>query len=175
MNTRRVTRPEFGAVDSEFVEALWKALDELGVQPGEQFIVAKPKSVDQNVMGPFQAHSKTSRQAAIDNYPRQGSQREKVLRYVVGCGDSGATREEIAADMAMTESSVRPRIVELLDGGYVKASGRTRKTARKNAAEILVATDHGRDEYRLRHSSDLQKVADGEEFVVLPSPLFGAG
>lgn len=53
--------------------------------------------------------------AAQSNHERRPSQREIVYLYVLGQGDRGATRKEIAANTNLSENSVRPRVAELLD------------------------------------------------------------
>lgn len=56
----------------------------------------------------------TTRTAAAQaNGERRPSQRELVYLYVLGQGDRGATRKEIAANTGLSENSVRPRVTEL--------------------------------------------------------------
>lgn len=74
-----------------------------------------------NDLGPFQRHSATSRRAAIDAYPRTGTQRHRVLEFIRGRGDDGATDDEIQVALNLNPSSERPRRIELVEGGYVRA------------------------------------------------------
>ncbi|MGA6164288.1 hypothetical protein [Amycolatopsis magusensis] len=67
----------------------------------------------------------TSSQAARRVAPRTGTQRGAVLAFIVEHG--GATDHEIARGLSMLDSSVRPRRGELVEGGYVTDSGRTRE------------------------------------------------
>jgi hypothetical protein len=75
---------------------------------------------DTNHLGRFQAHSSTSRAAALAVFPRTGTQRARVLNYIRSARD-GRTDEEIATGLAMNPSSVRPRRIELVTGGWVRA------------------------------------------------------
>jgi len=75
---------------------------------------------DTNHLGRFQAHSATSRNAALAVYPRTGTQRARVLNYLRSARD-GRTDEEIATGLAMNPSSVRPRRIELVTGGWARA------------------------------------------------------
>jgi hypothetical protein len=90
-------------------------------------------------LGPFQRHSETSRQAAIDNYPRTGTQRRAVLEAVSEAGHEGRTREELALGLRFPLNSVLPRVVELLDAGLVVETTRTRLTSTGSRAAVLVA------------------------------------
>ena len=116
-----------------------------------------------NTVGPFQSHSQTSKDAALHNQPRSGTQRRNILDFLVGQGDTGATRQEIAGCLGMSDDSVRPRIVELMKGGWVQASAFTRPTPLGEQAEVVVATVQARQEPALRVESARQDVS--------PSPV----
>jgi hypothetical protein len=94
-------------------------------------------------MGPFQRHSETSRQAAIDNFPRSGSQRRFVLDAIVAAGVVGLTREQIG-DLGLTAGSVSPRVVELIRAGWIEETGTTRTTRQGSAAKVLTITRRAR-------------------------------
>lgn len=74
-----------------------------------------------DTLGPFQRHSSTSRRAALAAYPRTGAARERVLTFVTGQGAYGATDQEIQRALDMDPSTERPRRVELVDGGWLRA------------------------------------------------------
>jgi len=95
---------------------------------------------NKNTLGPFARDSKTSRASALANYPRSGSQRERVLREIEKAGRRGATREEISFGARMNDNSVRPRVRELIDGRFIVASDATRPTRSGGDAEILFLT-----------------------------------
>ena len=99
-----------------------------------------PSDFDQLEFGPFVRDSETSRQAALDNYPRQGTQRRKVLAALER-QPSGMTREEIAVTLGLPDSSVRPRVVELIRGNWIQETPRTRRTSTGSKAAVLVAKD----------------------------------
>jgi hypothetical protein len=104
----------------------------------------------ENQLGHFQRHSETSRKAAIDNYPRSGTQRWKVLTAIVGQGGVGFTRDELAAALGLAINSILPRVKELLDGEWIVETERERTTRQGSAASVLVATEKGEREWRER-------------------------
>jgi hypothetical protein len=64
-----------------------------------------------------------SRKAAWFNFPRSGAQRHEVLMAVHRAGLAGATSDEIAATHEIPLQSVKPRLVELREGGWVEQIG----------------------------------------------------
>jgi hypothetical protein len=105
-------------------------------------------------LGPFQHHSMTSRQAAIVNYPRNGTQRQRIIKAVASAPD-GLTREQLAEMLGIVLNAVLPRVVELRAGGWIEESGRTRLTKQGARATVLVLTERARTE--LAHDTE----ADG--------------
>lgn len=99
-------------------------------------------------LGPFARDSATSRKAALDAYPRQGSQRSRIIGSLAMEG--GATREELAIRLALSENTIRPRVRELIDGGWIEESDHTRPTTRGSDATILELTHKARDERAIR-------------------------
>lgn len=93
------------------------------------FAAAKP---------PAQAHSETSRQAAVAIAPTSGTLRAKVLAFIQTRGAAGATDEEIATALGLNPSTARPRRIELVRGGFIEKRG-TRKTSSGRAADVWVA------------------------------------
>lgn len=104
----------------------------------------------QNRIGPHVSGSPTSKAAALSNFPRSGSQRALVLECLQSKGHFGATRQEIAAETGLSDDSVRPRVVELLDGGWVVATELTRPTPMGEQAEVLVASERALAETGLK-------------------------
>lgn len=84
------------------------------------FVYIEPDPPDVAHLGRFQAHSSTSRRAALDIYPHTGTGRAKVLGFLLG-RVNGATDEEIGLGLTMNPSTVRPRRIELVEGGWVRA------------------------------------------------------
>jgi hypothetical protein len=70
-------------------------------------------------------HPDTSFEAAERVLPVSGTQRAKVFDAL---SLSGLTDEEIGLVLKMNPSSVRPRRGELVNEGWVKDSGKRRKT-----------------------------------------------
>lgn len=106
---------------------------------------------DANTLGKFQAPGATwtpdtQRQAAVAAYPNTGTARRRVLDFIALHG--GATDEEMQDGLNMNPSTQRPRRVELVEGGWVEDSGRTRKTGSGSAACVWALTERGRAEWR---------------------------
>lgn len=126
--------------------ALVRALDGAGIEPGDAFYVSRvpPIRHDENRAGPHVKGSRTSRDAALANAPRSGTQRATILSYVCGTSDRGVTRDELVALTGFRYSSVGPRVLELIRGGFIVETDRVRKTVSGNDAVVLVATEKGR-------------------------------
>ena len=94
-------------------------------------------------LGPWQQHSDASRAAALDNFPRSGTQRARVL-CAIAAADDGLTDHEIVELCAISPSSERPRRVELVDAALVVDSGARRRTPLGSEATVWMVTDIGR-------------------------------
>lgn len=92
--------------------------------------------LDENKVGKFSRRSLASRQAALRILPRTGTQRRRVYDYIRTM--HGTHREQIAKSLGMSENSVRPRVQELIEGGWVRTAG-YQTNARGQTVEILVA------------------------------------
>lgn len=88
---------------------------------------------------PFQRHSPTSKEAAESVRPEVGTLREMVLRVLEAAGQEGLTDDEMQRRLAMNPSTQRPRRIELVRQGFVRDSGRTRKTVGGREAVVWVA------------------------------------
>lgn len=96
---------------------------------------------DKNKPGQFHAKaSETERAAAFAVMPRTGTQRMKVLRAVLNSPD-GLTDQEISERLQMRTQSETPRRYELMWGGWVRDSGRTRATGNGGEGIVWVPTD----------------------------------
>jgi hypothetical protein len=126
--------------DDRLIGAALEALEVAPVEDGDK-VAVRPGGSE---LGPFARQSETSRRAALRNYPRSGSQRERVLAALAA--STSLTREELATELRLPDNSVRPRVRELLDGEWIqvaKTTGgveRTRKTALGNDSEVLELT-----------------------------------
>lgn len=106
---------------------------------------------DANRIGKFQGPGTTwtpdtQRQAAVAAYPNTGTARRRVLDFIAH--SAGATDEQIQEGLRMNPSTQRPRRVELVEGGWIEDSGRTRRTRSGTAAAVWVLTARGRAEWR---------------------------
>jgi len=88
---------------------------------------------------PWQAHSKTSRAAAIAAEPTAGTKRAMLLAFLRGRAEQGATDEEMQLEVPMAANTQRPRRVELIEGRHITNSGRTRKTIGGQEAVVWIA------------------------------------
>ena len=89
-------------------------------------------------MPPYQRHSVTSKEAALEMLPTAGTLRRQVYDYLRS-RPGGLTDEEIQDQMDMPPSTERPRRVELVAAGLVKDSGRVRKTRSGRKAVVWIA------------------------------------
>jgi DNA-binding transcriptional ArsR family regulator len=97
----------------------------------------------------------TSRQAARSNEPRNGNQRERVLRFLeerysfnsVGgeppSPEWGVTASHVETALALPSSSVSKRLGELEQAGYVRRTAATARSVRGGAASLYRPTIHG--------------------------------
>lgn len=150
--SERLTRLPRGATEGQrvaFACAFNATLDKLGVEPGQEFTLATANgqtsiydvaASDATSLGPFARDSDTSRKAALANYPRSGTQRHRILEYVIGMGDYGATRDGIAMVLGLGPQSVGPRVLELIEGGWLHESAQLRPTRNQNEAVVLLYT-----------------------------------
>lgn len=163
---RTLRRPEEGAGPVEITgyhRLVARNLSELDVGYGEEFVVVKASefnkqpSLDEAQLGPFASGSETSRKAALDNYPRAGGQRHKILStfYIQipkwdGEADAptnerhGYTRDDLERVTHLSGNAIRPRVKELLAGGYLEETEETRVTRAGSAATVLQITEDGR-------------------------------
>lgn len=84
-------------------------------------------------------HPTTSFQAAQQARETARTQRERVYEYIRGCGEYGATDEEIQDALAMGDSH-RARRIELERSRRIWLTGRTRPTKRGGNARVWIAS-----------------------------------
>lgn len=88
-------------------------------------------------------HGETAKSAALEVMPRTGTQRRRVLDMIRRFAEHGCTRDDIAEDLDLSPNTVRPRVKELIDGGWVAvhpvAVGRSASNRR---AELLILTEY---------------------------------
>jgi hypothetical protein len=108
---------------------------------------------DDNRLGQFHAPWRgapvTERRAAILVFPRTGTQRRRVLDFIASCDERGATDYEVAQALgSITHRWVlATRRGELEKDGWVRDSGKTRKTDTGSDAAVWVLTEQGREEW----------------------------
>jgi hypothetical protein len=89
---------------------------------------------------PYQRHSDTSMQAAVEIEPNTGTLLAAVLEVIRNNGALGATDQEIQSILDMDPSTERPRRVDLVNRKLVRDAGRTRLTRSGRKATVWVAT-----------------------------------
>lgn len=106
--------------------------------------------VFENRTGKFRRDgAETSKEAAHEVALRSGTQRFRVLEAVVLYGSTGATRDQISNYLKMTPNSVRPRVKELLEGGFLRpqqapTGGNAYRSSNSNRPSIVLeATPKG--------------------------------
>jgi hypothetical protein len=80
----------------------------------------------------------TSVMAAWRAWPRSGTQRERVLHWVMGRGEQGATDDEIQDALHLAGNSERPRRLELVERGWLVDSGVRRPSHQHGPAIVWV-------------------------------------
>jgi hypothetical protein len=101
---------------------------------------------EETASAPYQRHSETSREAAEAIEPRAVKLREQVRCFLLSCGPAGATDEEMQICLEMNPNTQRPRRRELVLGGAVIDSGKTRNTKSGRKAVVWVGAKWGRSE-----------------------------
>lgn len=109
---------------------------------------------DKNQLGPFVKSSSTSRQAAVKSYPNSGAKRFRIFKLIASWGGFGGTREEIGDKLNMNDNTVRPRVKELIDHGFVSEPGATKKTRSGCQAKIVTLSPQGRIWYQAYRTSN---------------------
>lgn len=95
--------------------------------------------IDENKFGKFSRKSEASRLAALRATPRTGTQRRAIydfMRWQARVHNRGVTREELSDVLKISQNSVRPRVKELLEGGWIQVIGNV-KNVRGETVEIL--------------------------------------
>lgn len=86
---------------------------------------------------PAQRHSATSRAAATQIAPHAPTLRARVLAYIAKNGP--CSDEQIANALGLNPSTARPRRIELVAEGLVRAHYETGKTSSGRSATLWIA------------------------------------
>lgn len=108
-------------VRSYLEDAIDASIEELQ-DDGYEISLVKPE--DDQPVGVRSDDPDTSKQAALEAYPRSGKQRHKALLAIARARDRGLTYEQV--EEATGINSVWKRLSELKDGGWITIDG-TRK------------------------------------------------
>ena len=139
-----VHRPRGAADAPRCLDELRAAMAGESIARGEAFGVVSLAAPTTNDLGPFARDSDTSRDAALDNYPRTGTQRHRVLE-ALRARPAGLTRDELTTLLHLPDSTVDPRVWELVRGGWVVETARKRPTRTGSEARVLELTAKGRE------------------------------
>ena len=98
----------------------------------------------QTMRAPFRRSAPhTSRDAAAKAQRTSPTMRGRVLCFLIGQGQSGATDEEGGAALCMKPQSYTPRRRELVKRGLVRDSGERRATESGRSAVVWVVSNAG--------------------------------
>lgn len=81
----------------------------------------------------------TSREAALDNFPRAGNQASMILEAMAAAPERDWTFVELTIELGMY--SAQKRLSDLKRGGWVKTNGERRATTTGSLAECYVLSD----------------------------------
>ena len=90
----------------------------------------------------------TSRKAAFKLLPRSGSQRRKVLDVYVRLYPAALTDDDVSRETGLPLNSVRPRRLELVEGGWLNKSSVVKKSDAGNDAQTYFASARAMEEKR---------------------------
>lgn len=125
----------------EVSEALVDALNSIGVGMGEEFVIASRASYfpgdDADDNHSVRGKADASRQAALRVFPRTGTKRWAVI---MALAEGPLTRRQLMTRTRMGGNTLRPRVLEAIDGGWVRQA-EDRPTVDGN--EVLELTERG--------------------------------
>lgn len=105
----------------------------------------------------YDGQQETSELAALRNFPKSGTQRARVLESL---WKEPGMDYDVAARLHIPRSSAGPRRLQLVQGGWVQDSGRTRITENDCEAIVWKVTEYGN--YRIAKNPDWNKPANDE-------------
>ena len=98
-------------------------------------------ALDRNTTATGRDHPETSHQAAERARPLAGTQRARILAYLVERGEEGATDNEIQEATGIILQSEIPARNSLVADGYARATDRRRPSPSGNPAIVWQATE----------------------------------
>lgn len=114
----------------------------------DQTAARKLRELNENTV--IKGKSETSRLAALAILPRTASQRRRILRHLCWLEDSremhsasemrSRTRDQLGAALGMNPNSLRPRVKELIEGGWLIEVARGERSHSGNEALSLSPT-----------------------------------
>lgn len=110
---------------------------------------------DKDAMPRFTGASEESRKAALALYPKTGNQRHKILLYAFKQGSHGITFSE--AREALGIYGADRRISDLVDGGWLERTERSRETAQGQQANVVITTQKAAEWIRHRDTQAFQE------------------
>lgn len=140
---RLIRRPTNDAERERALVELGRALNDMGIAPGEQFAVIAPPDKDAPG-GARRTDPGTSQLAAQRVAPRTGSARAVALHELDLMGAVGATGRELVGLTGI--DGIWKRVSELHREGFIEPRGDTRTDpTTKEEGKVFVLTDAGRE------------------------------
>lgn len=90
---------------------------------------------------PYQRHSETSKESALNAEPKAGTKRFLLLEFLRARGAVGATDEEMQDALHINPNTQRPRRGELVERKFVVESDITRTTTSGGKATVWIAAE----------------------------------
>lgn len=123
---------------------LAKALDSIGVRNGDEFVIASRASYvpgeQMDSRHAVRGKREASALAAARVWPKTGTARRMVIDALL---EGPATREQIRQRTMLRPNTIRPRVLEAIDGGWIQQCARCPYI---EGQELLELTDKARRE-----------------------------
>lgn len=84
----------------------------------------------------------------LTKMPKTGSRREAVLRQIIKAGKRGITDDELLSRLLLSSEQLHKARLELMEGGYVEDSTRTRNTHFGDPTVVWIASDFAEQQWQ---------------------------
>ena len=105
------------------------------------FVPTPAGEVPASRWAPPSVNTDTSRQAAAEIAPRVPAMHARILGVLSGCGETGATCEEMEDYLTLRHQTCGPRLKELAVSGAIVDTGMRRRTRSGRKAIVWLAKE----------------------------------